>query len=123
MEIKPRTLPEDRVTATAVFLRMGVDLNGLLHLSDHSKAWIALYTCAFYHAIPLEVVTSLTTECFIQSLRRFLARQGKTYVVYSGNGKNFDSTSRALSNIDWNSIRTIASTQNIQRKFKLTSAL
>ncbi|XP_035227617.1 uncharacterized protein LOC118199863 [Stegodyphus dumicola] len=73
VEVEPGFPPEDRVREGATFEVVGVDLAGPLYLREGSKAWIVLYTCAIYRAIHLELVTSLSTETFIQSLRRFIA--------------------------------------------------
>lgn len=42
-------------------------MTGHLFLEDGSKVWVVLYTCAVYRAIVLDVVTSLTTDAFMQS--------------------------------------------------------
>lgn len=122
IEVEPGMPPEDRIREAAVFEVVGVDMAGPVHLADKTKAWIALYTCAVYRAIHLEVVTSLSTESFLQSLRRFIARRGRPYVIYSDNGKNFIGAHSALSNIDWNTISTIASNQKIRWKFNPPAA-
>ncbi|GBN86273.1 hypothetical protein AVEN_64257-1 [Araneus ventricosus] len=67
----PIHLPLDRIRESAVFEIIGIDLCGPLFIKPKAKAWIVLFTCAVYRAIHLEVVTSLSTEAFIQSLRRF----------------------------------------------------
>ncbi|XP_035205954.1 uncharacterized protein LOC118180984 [Stegodyphus dumicola] len=96
VEVEPRFPSEDQVRVGATFEVVGVDLAGPLYLREGSKAWIVLYTCAIYRAIHLELVTSLSTETFIQSLRRFIARRGRPYVIYSDNGTNFVGTNSVL---------------------------
>ena len=39
--------------------------------------------------VHLEVVNSIDTDCFIQSLRRFIARHGNMRLIRCDNGKNF----------------------------------
>lgn len=63
----PAQLPIERITDAATFEVTGVDLTGHLFLEDGSKVWVVLYTCAVYRAIVLDVVTSLTTDAFMQS--------------------------------------------------------
>ncbi|XP_035217855.1 uncharacterized protein LOC118205424 [Stegodyphus dumicola] len=46
-------------------------------------------------------VTSVSTECFIQAFRRFIARRGRPSTVYSDNGTNFVGTSALLKKVDW----------------------
>ncbi|GBM74937.1 hypothetical protein AVEN_173354-1 [Araneus ventricosus] len=72
-----------------MFEIVGVDLAGPLYLRNGQKACILLYTCAVYRTIHLELITSLTTEVFLQSLRRFIARCGRPTTVYSVSGTNF----------------------------------
>lgn len=81
MGIEPGVLPEDRVQEAVIFQVACIDLTGSLHHSDGKKVWIALYTCAVYHAVYLEIVISLSTECFIQFLRKLIARRGIDYVI------------------------------------------
>lgn len=76
MEIETGTPLEDGIRKAAIFEAVGVDLVVPLHLSDGTKVCIALYTCGVYRAIDLEIVTSLSAECFIKSLRRFIALRG-----------------------------------------------
>ncbi|XP_035211824.1 uncharacterized protein LOC118185963 [Stegodyphus dumicola] len=104
VEVEPGFPREDRVKEGATFEVVGVDLAGPLYLRERSKAWIVLYTCAIYRAIHLELVTSLSTETFIQSLRRFIARRGRPYVIYSDNGTNFVGTNSVLKKVNWNAI-------------------
>ncbi|GBL93708.1 hypothetical protein AVEN_166753-1 [Araneus ventricosus] len=78
-----------RVRDAATFEIVGVDLAVPLYLRNGPKAYIVLYTCTVYRAIHLELITSLATEVFFQSLRRFIARRGRPSTVYSDNGRNF----------------------------------
>ncbi|GBM93776.1 hypothetical protein AVEN_252744-1 [Araneus ventricosus] len=63
----PIHLPLDRIRELAVFEITHIDLCGPLFIKPKAKAWIVLFTCAVYREIHLEVVTSLSTEAFIQS--------------------------------------------------------
>ncbi|GBM14635.1 hypothetical protein AVEN_84131-1, partial [Araneus ventricosus] len=100
-EVSPGILPKDRVCDAATFEIVGVDLAGPLYLRNCPKAYIVLYTCAVYRAIHLELITSLTTEVFLQSLRRFIARRGRPTTIYSDNGTNFKGAERLLHALDW----------------------
>ncbi|GBM98525.1 hypothetical protein AVEN_53817-1 [Araneus ventricosus] len=73
----PAPLPSDRIHRVAAFQITGADLVGPLSLRGESKAWIVLFTCAVYRAVHLELVSSLSTESFMQALRRFWARRGR----------------------------------------------
>lgn len=121
-EVAPASLPKDRVSNSKVFEVLGVDLAGPLHLKDKQKAWIVLFTCATYRAVHLELITSLSTSAFLQSLRRFIARRGRPSIVYSDNGSNFIGTNKAFCNIDWKVVTTNAAIQKIQWKFNPPTA-
>ncbi|GBO46822.1 hypothetical protein AVEN_4161-1, partial [Araneus ventricosus] len=110
-------LPLDRIRESAVFEITGIDLCGPLFIKPKAKAWIVLFTCAVYRAIHLEVVTSLSTEAFIQSLRRFIARRGRPTTIYSDNGTNFTGTHNALREIDWERIASEEPFSPIKWKF------
>jgi hypothetical protein len=104
METPPGLLPENRVRDTAAFEVIGVDYAGPLFLNGGSKAYICLFTCAVYRAVHLELVTSLSTEEFLEAFRRFIARRGRPSVVYSDNGKNFVGLANLLRRVNWKKI-------------------
>ena len=85
MKTPPGLLPENRVRDAAAFEMIGIDYARSLFLSGGQKAYICLLTCAVY----LELFTSLSTEEFLKTFRRFIARRGRFIVVYNDNGKNF----------------------------------
>ncbi|GBN53763.1 hypothetical protein AVEN_128849-1 [Araneus ventricosus] len=116
-EVQAAPLPEDRLRDSATFETTGIDLAGPLYLRDGSKAWVVLYTCAVYRAIHLELVTSLTTDKFLLSLRRFIARRGRPSIIYTDNGSNFKGSNQAFNKVDWNKINDDTSVSRIQWKF------
>lgn len=114
----PIHLPLDRVRDAATFEVVGIDLCGPLFLKNRSKVWIVLYTCAVYRAVHLELVTSLSTETFILSLRRFIARRGRPSTIYSDNGTNFTGADSALKRLNWQTIESSTSgVKPLQWKF------
>lgn len=118
----PGVLPNDRVRDAAIFEVVGCDLAGPLYLKGGKKAYIVLYTCAVYRAVHLELITSLSTEVFFQSLRRFVARRGRPTTIYSDNATNFVGAQRVLNSIDWNYLCSKAAEQKIHWKFNPPSA-
>jgi len=98
------SLPSDRITSAArAFVKTGVDFAGPVLLktgrgrgSRTEKAWIALFVCLAVKAIHLELVTSLSTEAFIATLKRFIARRGRPNAIYSDNGTNFIGANKEL---------------------------
>lgn len=121
-EVIPAPLPEDRVREATVFEIVGIDLTGPLYLKGGNKAWIVIFTCAVYRTVHLELVTSLSTEEFLQTLRRFIARRGRPAVIYSDNGTNFVGANRALKQIDWSAISASVAVQRIKWKFNPPTA-
>ncbi|GBN53650.1 hypothetical protein AVEN_112053-1 [Araneus ventricosus] len=107
----------DRIRESAVFEITGIDLCGPLFIKPKAKAWIVLFTCAVYHAIHLEVVTSLSTEAFIQWLRRFISRRGCPTTIYSDSRTNFTGTHNTLREIDSERIAPKEPFSPIKRKF------
>ncbi|UYV67831.1 hypothetical protein LAZ67_5002175 [Cordylochernes scorpioides] len=113
----PIHLPHDRVRDATAFEILGVDLAGPLYLKNKTKACIVLFTCAVFRAIHLELVTSLSTEAFIQALRRFIARRGRPTVIYSDNGTNFVGANNALKALNWKKIVLDQNLHKISWKF------
>ena len=58
-----------------------------------------IFICFATKAIHLELVSNLTTECFISALRCFVSRRGKPVYVYSNNGTNFVGANRELNDL------------------------
>ncbi|GFV42406.1 integrase catalytic domain-containing protein [Trichonephila clavipes] len=115
-------LPEDRVRDDAVFEVTGIDLCGPLFLKTDKKCWIVLATCAVYRTVHLELVSFLSTECFILALRRFIVRRGRPSTIYSNNGKNLVGTANFLQKIDREKIKNFASEKRISWKFSPSAA-
>ncbi|GFW59822.1 integrase catalytic domain-containing protein [Trichonephila clavipes] len=113
MSSEPAPLPLDRVVDCVEFEIVGIDLAGPLFLKSGEKVWIALFTCANFRAIHLELVNSLTADSFLLSLRRFIARRGRPRTIYSDNGTNFRCASNDISKLDWDKITR----ETIKKKF------
>ncbi|CAL8117960.1 unnamed protein product [Orchesella dallaii] len=122
MECEVAPLPKDRIQAEVPFQVTGVDLAGPLFLSDGRKTWIVLFTCAVYRAIHLELVTSLSTEDFKNSLRRFIARRGRPTIIYSDNGTNFQGCSNQFKRVNWTQVQKYARCKEITWRFNPPTA-
>jgi hypothetical protein len=115
-------LPEVRVRESTPFEVVGVDLGGPLYLKEKQKSWFVIFTCAVFRAIHLELLTSLSTEAFLQALRRFIARRGRPYMIISDNGTNFEGASNAIEKLDWEKIAEFSTAQKIRWSFNPPSA-
>nr|CAI5825550.1 unnamed protein product [Callosobruchus analis] len=90
------SLPEYRVNENLPFINVGVDYGGPFLVKTRTrsrttptKIYIALFICMTTKAVHLEPVTELSTDAFLSTLKRFIARRGKPINIYSDNGKNF----------------------------------
>lgn len=97
-------LPAARVLPSpGAFVCAGVDFAGPLTLRvmkgrgcKRFKGYIAIFVCFVTRAVHLELVSDLTAEAFIASLRRFVSRRGKPANMYSDCGTNFTGASKIL---------------------------
>ncbi|XP_030761095.1 uncharacterized protein LOC115886162 [Sitophilus oryzae] len=88
-------LPQKRLEMNYPFQVCGVDYAGPFSIKDRkgrgaktSKCYLALFVCFSTKAVHLELVSDLTTNSFICSLKRFISRRGKPVRIYSDNGTN-----------------------------------
>ena len=73
------------------FSHVGVDYFGpFLVAQGRSKAkrYGCIFTCLTVRAVHLDISHNLTTDSFINALRRFIARRGPPEQFYSDNGTN-----------------------------------
>lgn len=89
-------LPSIRLSPSFPFTVTGVDYAGPFILKTRQgknpatyKGYVSLFICLSIRAVHLELVTDLTTACFMAALRRFVARRGKPAQILSDNGTNF----------------------------------
>ncbi|GFX47420.1 integrase catalytic domain-containing protein [Trichonephila clavipes] len=92
-------LPRDRITQSPPFQSVGIDFTGAILVKDNQgtrKSYVSLFTCAVTRAVHLELVSDMSTKCFLLALRRFLARRGNCRVIYSDNARTFKAAEREL---------------------------
>ncbi|XP_055599744.1 uncharacterized protein LOC129748951 isoform X2 [Uranotaenia lowii] len=88
-------LPLSRITVSRPFNVTGVDYAGPIYLKPiHKRApsvkgYICVFVCFVTKAVHLEAATDLSTEAFLNALRRFVSRRGRPSDLHSDNGKNF----------------------------------
>ncbi|XP_050540356.1 uncharacterized protein LOC126904996 [Daktulosphaira vitifoliae] len=97
-------LPSSRVDAfERAFFAAGVDYAGPINIKSGLrknaplvKAYVSLFVCFSSKAVHLELVSDLTTESFLNALRRFWARRGMNKYMYSDNATNMVGANRKL---------------------------
>lgn len=89
-------LPASRVTPSRVFSKCAVDFAGPIYVKDGVrrkcqtvKTYICVFVCLAVRAVHIELVNDLTTDSFLNALKRFISRRGKPSDIYSDNGLNF----------------------------------
>lgn len=101
-------LPRTRVTGDVpAFTHVGVDNFGPFNVSFGRKTikrYGTIFTCSASRAIHLEISYSMTTDSFINTLRRFISRRGNILSLTCDNGTNFVGAEREIKESlnDWN---------------------
>ena len=97
------SLPKARVTPSKPFQHTGTDYAGPFQLVIKSgrgvrcfKGYFCLFVCLATKAVHLEAVTDLTSEAFINCLKRFVSRRGMPSDIYSDCGTNYIGAEREL---------------------------
>ncbi|XP_062571281.1 uncharacterized protein LOC134233331 [Saccostrea cucullata] len=96
-EQKMADLPVDRLTPGPPFSSVGLDVFGPWPVvtrktrggSAQSKRWAVLFTCLTSRAVHIEVIEDMSSSCFINALRRFIALRGPVKLFRSDRGTNF----------------------------------
>ena len=108
--LKPRelnqqmgNLPADRLEYSRPFLNVGFDYCGPFYIKERRycnvkkiKNYVLVFVYLAINAMHLELVSDLTTEAFLDCLKRFISRRGKPEKIRSDNSTNFRGASRQL---------------------------
>ncbi|GBN84874.1 hypothetical protein AVEN_159988-1 [Araneus ventricosus] len=99
-------LPKERVTPISAFTNCGIDCCGpfLIKFKNqrkgiYSKIYVAIFICLSTKAIYLETVSDLSSEAFIASLKRCIARRGKMAMIITDNATNFKGAKSELNRL------------------------
>ncbi|XP_037931721.1 uncharacterized protein LOC119666512 [Teleopsis dalmanni] len=98
-------LPHARVHPSRPFLNTGVDFCGPIWVhykvrgKRPHKAYIAVFCCFATKAVHLELVSDLTTDAFIESVKRFVARRGLCQNLFCDNATNFVGANNKLNEL------------------------
>ena len=85
-------LPEERVEPTPPFTHTGMDCFGPIVVKEgrrELKRYGLIFTCKCSRAVHLEAIDDMTTDCFINGLRCFIAIRGPVSTLHSDQGSNF----------------------------------
>lgn len=99
-------LPDPRVSLVRAFAQVGIDFSGAISIRNHmqrnckyTKGYICLFICLATRAIHIELVGDLTTQAFINALKRFIGRRGICSHIYSDNATNFKGAHNELNEL------------------------
>ncbi|GBN26415.1 hypothetical protein AVEN_96945-1 [Araneus ventricosus] len=89
-------LPEERCTPSLPFNITGADLCGPFDIKTKfqrkeplEKTYVSIFICFVTRAVHFEIVSDLTSDSFIATLKRFMARREKILNTFTDNGRNF----------------------------------
>nr|XP_054775363.1 uncharacterized protein LOC129283739 [Lytechinus pictus] len=97
---KMADLPKDRLTPSPPFTYCGVDCFGPWTIKEgrkELKRYGLIFTCMASRAIHIETLNSMTTDAFINGLRRFVSIRGPIRQLRSDRGTNFTGAATELS--------------------------
>ena len=107
---KMAPLPEHRLSSAPPFTNSGVDFFGPFFAKrgrGHVKIYGVIFTCLSCRAVHLDIADSMSTDSFINVLRRFISRRGPVRILRSDRGTNFVGAERELRDAiqQWNETR------------------
>lgn len=106
-------LPADRLMEVSVFKICGPTLCGGCSYLERKSLTFSFFTCAVCGAVHLDFIISLSTEAFLQVSGRFIARSGRSSVIYCDNGTDLRRAEVSLKLMDMDLMFTCSSAQII----------
>lgn len=98
--------PRQRIETCRLFSICGVDFAGpflikssLRRNAPSNKGYICIFVCFATKAVHIELVCDLTTQAFLNALKRFISRRGICSHIFSDNVTNFVGANRRLSEL------------------------
>ena len=126
---KPPTgnLPKDRTEGSRPFQVIGVDYAGPFiykkRAGKEGKAYLLLVGCSLTRAVHLEMLPDMSTEEFMHSFKKLVARRGKPDKVYSDNAKTFVAAAKRVRKISKDEqVHDYLAKNNIKWQFNLSKA-
>lgn len=100
---KMADFPEDCCKSEGPFVYSGIDVFGPFVTKNGRrsfKRFVCLFICLSSKGIHLEVLNEMTTDSFINALRRFLSRRGHVRILRADNGTNFVGAENEMLNLE-----------------------
>ncbi|XP_066254640.1 uncharacterized protein [Euwallacea similis] len=125
-------LPKERLQVTRPFTNVGIDYGGpytiktsKLRRASSTKCYMAVFVCLSTRAVHIELVSDLSTDAFLLTIKRFISRRDTPATIFSDNAKNFLGARNQLkslyeffkSSANKEAIQTFASENQISWKF------
>jgi len=109
---KPDPAVAPLLTEASVFKICSLTLCGRCFCVERKSLTFEFFTCAVWCAVHLELITSLTTEAFLQAFGRFVARRGRASVIYWYNRTYLRGTEVCLKWMDMDLVFRYSSASN-----------
>ena len=105
----------------------GVDYAGPIYYKRKGgadrKAYICLFTCSLTRGVHLEILSDMSCEEFLMSLKRFIAARGRPNKFISDNGKTSLAASRWIKKVEREEkLRDYLSEHRVKWQFNLSKA-
>ena len=107
-------LPIERIKPSSPFYNIGIDYFGPFEIKGEvqkrvrGKGYGVIFTCLCSRAVHVDLAQNLSTDAFLQSLRRFITIRGWPKKIFSDKGTNLVSASKelkdAIEGLDWDVI-------------------
>ena len=126
---KMSDLPSERTEMQPVFYSSGMDVFGPYIIKrgrSEVKRYGLLFTCLYSRAIHIELLDDLSTDCFLNALRCFLALRGVVKTIFCDQGTNFvggnNELKNAMTELDHNKLEVSLSKKQVEFKFNVPHA-
>ena len=90
------SLPIERTEGNRPFQAVGVDFAGPPKHKKSTKTEGKVFIVLYEYRVYIDLLSSLNTREFLQSLKRFIARRRRPQKIYSDNGKTFMAAAKWL---------------------------
>ncbi|XP_041968453.1 uncharacterized protein LOC121735983 [Aricia agestis] len=104
LQPKMGNLPPERLNPDYPFISVGLDFAGPFYVLNRKgrgakliKCYMCIFVCMRFKCIHLEIVSDLSKNAFMMTLRRFVARRGRPAEIFCDNGRNFVAAAKELS--------------------------